>query len=336
MNNTWCRIAVCVFFSMTSSTFAVSAQEASFVLVALEQLRDCLERDDRGTLDEFVADVSTASGLSAAASRDSLVSLLRDLKTHCKKSTALGEQLFALHGAHFSEREAKAYLVRVVDMAGDLLKKEENVGLEPLIARAASKSKLLKFQALDYTAALLVPFVGSPVVEEPAEVRAEWILRHDVAENVYSASSDAVPVELYLGEDVPTETKTYVSVAFSCHPSNPTGRILIIFKEAVVFDPSKPMRAMLGYKVYGKPSRIGDPVQSYKTPVHSDKEFPRIVAVSSGFRKAFLQYVKSAHDDREHVLGLYFELKPKQIAFTETISLANAKASIRAAQKMCE
>ena len=139
------------------------------MLVALEQLRDRMERDDRGTLDEFVGDVSTTSGLSAAASRDSLVSLLRDLKTHCKKSTALGEQLFALHGEHFSEREAKAYLVRVVDMAGDLLKKEENVGLEPMIAKAASKSKLLKFQALDYTAALLVPFVGSPVAEEPVE-----------------------------------------------------------------------------------------------------------------------------------------------------------------------
>ena len=141
------------------------------MLVALEQLRDRMERDDKGTLDEFVADVSTASGLSAPVSRDSLVSLLRDLKTHCKKSTALGEQLFALHGALFSEREAKAYLVRVVDMAGDLLKKEENVGLEPLIAKAASKSKLLKFQALDYTKALLVPFVGSPVVEKSAEER---------------------------------------------------------------------------------------------------------------------------------------------------------------------
>ena len=169
MNNTWCRIAVCVFFCMSLSAFAASAQEADFVLVALEQLRDRLERDDKGTLDEFVADVSAASGLSVAASRDSLVSLLRNLKTHCKKSTALGEQLFALHGALFSEREAKAYLVRVVDMAGDLLKKEENVGLEPLIAKAAGKSKLLKFQALDYTAALLVSFVGSPVVEESAE-----------------------------------------------------------------------------------------------------------------------------------------------------------------------
>ncbi|MCY3789495.1 MAG: hypothetical protein OXH63_11975 [Gemmatimonadetes bacterium] len=169
MSNTWYRIVVCVFFYMVSSTLAASAQETDFVLVALEQLRDRLEQDDKGTLDEFVADVSTASGLSAAASRDSLVSLLRDLKTHCKKSTALGEQLFALHGEHFSEREAKAYLVRVVDMVGDLLKKEENVGLEPLIAKAAGKSKLLKFQALDYTAALLVPFVGSPVVEELAE-----------------------------------------------------------------------------------------------------------------------------------------------------------------------
>ncbi len=169
MNNRWFRIGVCVFFCMASSASAASAQEASFVLVALEQLRDRMERDDKGTLDEFVADISTASGLSAAASRDSLVSLLRDLKTHCKKSTALGEQLFALHGAHFSEREAKAYLVRVVDMAGDLLKKEENVGLEPLIAKAAGKSKLLKFQALDYTAALLVSFVGSSVVEEPIE-----------------------------------------------------------------------------------------------------------------------------------------------------------------------
>ena len=156
---------------MAASTFAASAQETDFALVALEQLRDRLEQDDRGTLDEFVADVSTASGLSAAVSRDSLVSLLRELKTHCKKSTALGEQLFALHGEHFSEREAKAYLVRVVDMVGDLLKKEENVGLEPLIARAASKSKLLKFQALDYTAALLVPFIGSPVVEESSEER---------------------------------------------------------------------------------------------------------------------------------------------------------------------
>ena len=172
MNNTWYRIVVCVFFSMVSSTLAASAQETDFVLVALEQLRDRLEQDDKGTLDEFVADVSTASGLSAAASRDSLVSLLRDLKTHCKKSTALGGQLFALHGAHFSEREAKAYLVRVVDMTGDLLKKEENVGLEPLIARAASKSKLLKFQALDYTAALLVPFVGLPAVEESAEAES--------------------------------------------------------------------------------------------------------------------------------------------------------------------
>ena len=169
MNNIRCCIAVCVFFCMSSSAFAASAQEADFALVALEQLRDRMERDDKGTLDEFVADVSMASGLSAAASRDSLVSLLRDLKTHCKKSTVLGEQLFALHGEHFSEREAKAYLVRVVDMAGDLLKKEENVGLEPLIAKAASKSKLLKFQALDYTAALLVPFVGLPVEEELVE-----------------------------------------------------------------------------------------------------------------------------------------------------------------------
>ena len=169
MNNTWCRIAVCVFFCMAASTSVTSAQETDFVLVALEQLRDRLEQDDKGTLDEFVAKVSTASGLSTAVSRDSLVSLLRDLKTHCKKSTALGEQLFALHGEHFSEREAKAYLVRVVDITGDLLKKEENVGLEPLIARAASKSKLLKFQALDYTAALLVPFAGSSVEEEPAE-----------------------------------------------------------------------------------------------------------------------------------------------------------------------
>ena len=169
MNNTWCCIVVGVFFCMVSSSFATSVQETDFVLVALEQLRDLMEQDDKGTLGEFVADVSATSGLSAAASRDSLVSLLRTLKTHCKKSTALGEQLFALHGEHFSEREAKAYLVRVVDMAGDLLKKEENVGLEPLIAKAASKSKLLKFQALDYTAALLVPFIGSPVVEEPAE-----------------------------------------------------------------------------------------------------------------------------------------------------------------------
>ncbi len=168
MSNTWYRIAVCIFFGMASSASATSAQETDFVLVALEQLRDRMERDDKGTLDEFVADISTASGLSATASRDSLVSLLRDLKTHCKKSTALGEQLFALHGEHFSEREAKAYLVRVVDMVGDLLKKEENVGLEPLIAKAAGKSKLLKFQALDYTKALLVPFVGSPEVEEPS------------------------------------------------------------------------------------------------------------------------------------------------------------------------
>ena len=169
MSNTWYHIVVCVFFGMVSSASAASGQEASFVFVALEQLRDRMERDDKGTLDEFVADVSTASGLSATASRDSLVSLLRDLKTHCKKSTALGEQLFALHGEHFSEREAKAYLVRVVDMVGDLLKKEENVELELLMAKAAGKSKLLKFQALDYTVALLVPFVGSPVVEESAE-----------------------------------------------------------------------------------------------------------------------------------------------------------------------
>ena len=169
MNNTWFRIAVSVFFCTASSVFAAPVQETDFVLVALEQLRDRMEQDDKGMLDEFVADVSTASGLSAVASRDSLVSLLRDLKTHCKRSTALGEQLFALHGEHFSEREAKAYLVRVVDMAGDLLKKEENAGLEPLIAKAAGKSKLLKFQALDYTKALLVPFVGSPVVEVPVE-----------------------------------------------------------------------------------------------------------------------------------------------------------------------
>ena len=169
MNSPWCRIVVCVFLYTASSAFVAPAQEADFVLVALEQLRDRMERDDKGTLDEFVTDVSTASGLSTVASRDSLVSLLRDLKTHCKKSTALGEQLFSLHGEHFSEREAKAYLVRVVDLAGDLLKKEESVGLEPLITRAASKSKLLKFQALDYTAALLVSFVGSPMVEESAE-----------------------------------------------------------------------------------------------------------------------------------------------------------------------
>lgn len=169
MNNTWRRIAACVFFYMASSASAASAQEADFVRVALEQLHDRMEQDDKGTLDEFVAAVSTASRLSAAASRDSLVSLLRVLKTHCKKSTALGEQLFALHGEHFAERAAKAYLVRVVDMAGDLLKKEENVGLEPLIAEAAGKSKLLKFQAVDYTRSLLVSFVGSSVEIDPPE-----------------------------------------------------------------------------------------------------------------------------------------------------------------------
>ena len=169
MNNTWRRIAACVFFYIASSASAASAQEADFVCVALEQLRDRMEQDDKGTLDEFVAEVSTASRLSAAASRDSLVSLLRVLKTHCKKSTALGEQIFALHGEHFAERAAKAYLVRVVDMAGDLLKKEENVGLEPLIAEAAGKSKLLKFQAVDYTRALLVSFVGSSVEIDPPE-----------------------------------------------------------------------------------------------------------------------------------------------------------------------
>ena len=192
MNNIRCRIAVCVFFCMSSSAFAASVQEADFVLVALEQLRDRMERDDKGTLDEFVADVSSASGLSAAVSRDSLISLLRDLKTHCKKSTALGEQLFALHGEHFSEREAKAYLVRVVDMAGDLLKKEENVGLEPLIARAASKSKLLKFQALDYTAALLVSFVGSPVVEETTEEGAVNVLSGTFKVLVRTSNSEAL------------------------------------------------------------------------------------------------------------------------------------------------
>ena len=128
MNNMLCHIAVCIFFCMTASAVAASAQEADFVRVAFEQLRDRLERDDKGTLDEFVAEVSAASGLSAATSRDSLVSLLGDLKTHCKKSTALGERLFALHGAHFSEREAKAYLGRVVDMAGDLLKKKRTLG----------------------------------------------------------------------------------------------------------------------------------------------------------------------------------------------------------------
>ena len=169
MNNTWRRIAACVFFYIASSAVAASAQEADFVRVALEQLHDRMEQDDKGTLDEFVATVSTASRLSAAASRDSLVSLLRVLKAHCKKSTALGEQLFALHGEHFAERKAKAYLVRVVDMAGDLLKKEENVGLEPLIAEAAGKSKLLKFQAVDYTRALLVSFVRSPVATDPPE-----------------------------------------------------------------------------------------------------------------------------------------------------------------------
>ncbi len=208
MSNTWYHIVVCVFFGMVSSASAVSGQEASFVFVALEQLRDRMEQDDKGTLDEFVADVSTASGLSATASRDSLVSLLRDLKTHCKKSTALGEQLFALHGAHFSEREAKAYLVRVVDMAGDLLKKEENVGLELLIAKAAGKSKLLKFQALDYTAALLVPFVGSPVVEESAEEeRAVNVLPGTFKVLVKTSNSEALSdqinglVEAYGGPD---------------------------------------------------------------------------------------------------------------------------------------
>ncbi len=208
MSNTWYHIVVCVFFGMVSSASAVSGQEASFVFVALEQLRDRMEQDDKGMLDEFVADVSTASGLSAAASRDSLVSLLRDLKTHCKKSTALGEQLFALHGEHFSEREAKAYLVRVVDMAGDLLKKEENVGLEPLIAKAAGKSKLLKFQALDYTAALLVPFVGSPVVEESAEEeRAVNVLPGTFKVLVKTSNSEALSdqinglVEAYGGPD---------------------------------------------------------------------------------------------------------------------------------------
>ena len=102
MNNTWCRIVACVFFCMAASAFAASEQEADFVLVALEQLRDRMERDDKGTLDEFVADVSAATGLSAAASRDSLVSLLRDPKdalqeVHGPRRTAL----CATRGAFF-------------------------------------------------------------------------------------------------------------------------------------------------------------------------------------------------------------------------------------------
>jgi len=202
MSNALFPMAACIFFSLTANAVATSAQEASFMHVALEQLRDRMERDDKGTLDEFVAEVSAASGLSATASRDSLVSLVRDLKTHCKKSTALGEQLFALHGAHFSEREAKAYLVRVVDMAGDFLKEEANVGLEPLIARAAGKSKLLKFQALDYTKALLVPFVGSPGAEESVEEDAV-----QVPTGIFK-----VLVRTRNGEDLPNQVKEMVEL----------------------------------------------------------------------------------------------------------------------------
>ena len=89
MNNTWCRIAVCVFFYMASSASAALSQEMDFVLVSLEQLRDRLERDDKGMLDEFVADVSAASGfcslrLIARSPRPSANSFLR-----CTESTFL-------------------------------------------------------------------------------------------------------------------------------------------------------------------------------------------------------------------------------------------------------
>lgn len=175
------------------------------------------------------------------------------------------------------------------------------------------------------------------LAELPSPVFAEWLIGHDKATNIYSASSDYAPVELYQGEELPTKKMTQVAVVFVCQPSKPTGMILIMFKEAVEFaDLPKPLRAELGYKVYGEPYSIGVPVKTYHTPVRPEKELPRVVAVSSGFRKALLRYVESTHDDRKHVLALYFQLKSNQIAFTENISLEKAKLSIRAAQKMCE
>ena len=105
MNNTWCRIAVCVFLYMASSASAALSQEVDFVLVSLEQLRDRLERDDKGTLDAFVADVSAASGLSAAASRDSLISLLAELKDSLQEIHSTWRTAFcAARGAFFRAR----------------------------------------------------------------------------------------------------------------------------------------------------------------------------------------------------------------------------------------
>ena len=162
----FCRITACLFICMASTTFAASGQEVDFTLVALEHLRDRLQQYDKGKLDGLVEDVSVASGLSATASRDSLVLLLQALKTHCKKPTGLGEEILSLNGGQFPKRKVQTYMVKVAEITGQLLKTNKNVGLEDIIGKAAVKSKLLKYQSIDYTVALLEKF-APPVALEP-------------------------------------------------------------------------------------------------------------------------------------------------------------------------
>ena len=153
----------------------ISAQETrSSLPVALEQLRDCSsERDDRGTLDKNWSRMSARrldclrlragirSGLTIAGFKDALQEI----------HGPVGERaLCAARSAFFRARGQSVLSAGRGYGRRRCCQKEENVGLEPLIGQSGEQEQAAQVtQALDYTAALLVPFVGSPVVEEPAE-----------------------------------------------------------------------------------------------------------------------------------------------------------------------
>ena len=179
----------------------------------------------------------------------------------------------------------------------------------------------------------------------PNPVCAEWILEHSEPKNRYNAWSDAVPVEVlsYVGSGM--EVIGHVSVFFSCSPQNRyrKGMLAMTFtQDPALADHPKPIEATLGRKVGSRLDSIGKPILTYRPPVRQAENEPRIVVFSPRFLVSFLEYLESAKDDRKHLLELSIirnhESISQRLAFTysKNISLANAKVSIRAAQKMCE
>ena len=176
-------------------------------------------------------------------------------------------------------------------------------------------------------------FLITAVLVSNHPAHAEWSLGYDEEMDIYVArSSQKIPIKRYSEDRNFRPIATYMSLGFTCFPDKPVEGIMLVLEEDIKISEHLPTWGRLGYKVYNRPDRMGKPIKEIKTSVATDKE---LVFFGSDFTEYLLQYLKSVHDERKHVLWLKFSLRGGDVVYANNISLVKSKSSIYEAMKMC-